>query len=431
MRKISLFVILLTIVINLLAQNSREDVNLLILQKDYHKALQKSNDLITSYPDSAYYFYQTALINRLMYRYSKALETIEKAVNLDSTSVEYLTEYGIILDKKDKEQQATKYFQSVFRLDSTSFYAGIWLGNYYLKSKQIDEALHILNTLYSTDTSNAYIARHIGFCWYKKGKYENSKKWFSRTIDLDSTDIKAYRYLFSTYAGKEEFELAFEVIDKAIQIEPTNKLLYVSKGDLHVIRNHNYQALPVYLKAFEIAPDDEDLARKIGLCYYKTKRYQKSKKYLLIAHKGSLNLDVCKHLGYIYKKENKPDSSNFFFNRSLEVLSPDNNLIFTIYVQKAENYYALEDYDMVINYYNRALKLELRGIWVMCMRNEVFIDLASVYSDKLQNYHKAIECLEQVTSDSKIFFNKEHYYTYAQKEIARLKEELFFEGKLN
>lgn len=76
-------------------------------------------------------------------------------------------------------------------------------------------------------------------------------------------------------------------------------------------------------------------------------------------------------------------------------------------------------------------KLELRGIWVMSMRNKVLIDLSSVYSDKLQNYQKAIECLEKVTKDSKIYFSKEDYYTYAQKEINRLKEELFFQGKLN
>ena len=117
--------------------------------------------------------------------------------------------------------------------------------------------------------------------------------------------------------------------------------------------------------------------------------------------------------------------------KALDILRVDNNTIFDLYVDIAENYFSLGSYQHSVGWYNRALNIELTGIWAASEKNRVLIDLASVYSDKLDDKKQAIEYLEKVSSDSIIVLNKEDYHTYALKEITRLKEELFFEGKLN
>jgi len=133
-------------------------------------------------------------------------------------------------------------------------------------------------------------------------------------------------------------------MNKAISIDPGDKSLYILKGDLHVIRNHHYQAILTYLKAFELDKCDEQLPAKIGLSYYKVKKFDKAKQYLLIADKMSMNVDVYKQLGLIYKEFNEPDSSTMYFAKALDLLRPDNNTIFNICVDIAENYLMLENY---------------------------------------------------------------------------------------
>jgi tetratricopeptide (TPR) repeat protein len=199
----------------------------------------------------------------------------------------------------------------------------------YLKQKKPELAETILLDLYSQDTINGFIARNIGLCGYKQGDSRKAIKWFFRAIELDSTDIKAYRFLFTVYATiiicsffyhKEKFDLAIEIMDKAIKIDPQNIELYISVGDLHVIRNHHFKAVDAYLKAFEIDKTNDVVPGKLGLSYYKIKKYEEAKYYLLIADEISMDLNVYKYLGYIYKKFSKPDSSIMFFNKALDIL---------------------------------------------------------------------------------------------------------------
>lgn len=426
------FIVLLSLVFcyfNSVSQSEIDEINILLINKRYNEALELTKKLNFEFPNNASYYYQQALIYNLLYKYPQAINSIKKAIELDSLNMDYLAEYGFMLQKIDMDIKSQEIFEKVIEKDPFNLNVGISLSNTYLKQKRNEQAEKILMNLYLKDSLNGFIARNIGLCSYKQGNSAKTIKWLLRAIQLDSTDIKAYKLLFSVYAAKEEFDLAFRTIDKAISIDPQNKYLYILAGDLHVIRNHNFRAIPEYLRAFEVDSSDEELPAKLGLSYYKIQNYEKAKYYLLIADKRQMNLDVCKHLGYIYKAIDY-DSSTMFFNKALDILRPDNNSIFEIYVKIAENHIQLKNYQHTIHWYERALKLELTGIWSMSLKNKVLIDLAFVYADKMNDKMKAIEYLGKVTDDSIFVLNEKDYYSYAQQQITKLKEELFFEGKL-
>ncbi len=427
MRKTVFIFFLFLISINGIGQNNLDEIKFLMLSSKYSEALDACNTFISNNPDNADLYYYQALINKLLFRYTEADKSIQNALVLDSANIDYLAESGFILLKRDKEREAQKVTEKVIEKNPYHISSGISLSNMYLKQKKPEKAEKILMDLYSKDTINGFIARNIGLCGYKQADSKKSIKWFSRAIQLDSTDIKAYKFLFTVYAAKEECDLAFEIMDLAVKVDPQNIVLYKMIGDLNVTRNHNFKAVPAYLKAFEIDSTDEEIARKLGLCYYKIKKYEKAKYYLLIASK-ELDLSVYKHLGYIYKRFNEPDSSTMFFTKALDILRPDNNSIFDIYVNVAENYFALNNYNHTIGLYKRALKLELKDIWIIDSKNKVLVDLASVYADKLNDKENAIKYLKEVTKD--IYINDDNYYEYAQQQITKLKEELFMEGKL-
>jgi tetratricopeptide (TPR) repeat protein len=407
---------------------------MLILSSKYTEALELSTKLLNEDSENPELYYHQALINKLLFRYTDAEKAIKMAIQKDTSNIYYLAEYGFILLKLDKDNEAEKIFAEVIKRNPYHVNSGITLSNMYLKKKKDEKtemAEKILLGLYSKDTLNGFLARNIGLCGYKLGNSKKSIKWFSKAIQLDSTDIKAYRFLFSTYAVKEEFEKAFEVIEKAKRFDPENTELFVIAGDLHVTCNHHYCAVKEYKMAFEIDRYDFQIAGKLGLSYEAIKKYEKAKHYLLIADSNPyiLDIQVSECLGSIYKKMNKPDSSNIFFTKALDILRPDYNSIFEIYINVAENYYALNNYIHAIGWYKRSLNLEINGVWYNDNRNKILVDLASIYADKLNDKEKAIKYLMEITKD--IYINDDKYYEYAQQQITKLNEELFMEGKLN
>ena len=412
------------------AQNSLEKINYLVLTQKYTEALQLTNEFIRDNPENPKGFYQLAIIHKLMYKYPEAIKAIRHALNKGPENMDYITEYATLLMKREREKEAVELFEQAYAKDSAHIYAGLNLGNYYLKTKEYERAKKILYTLYVNDTTNSYLARNLGLCSIKLLDKENSLKWLKRALFLDSTDVKAYEYLALVYRSVEEFDEALACLNKATKVAPYNKYLYIKIGDIHVLRNHNYRAIPSYLEALAIDPTDDLVVKNLGLSYYKIKKYNQSMHYLKKALSMGMNdLQCYTHLGEIYTHKNKLDTANIYFSQALELLKPDNDLIFSVKENMGKNFYSMGEYAKAIDQFNQIIKLELKeGYWETYRKNKVIIDIASIYYEKLDDKMKAIEYYEKIT-EPEIMVNK-NYYDYAQKQIKKLKEELFFEGAL-
>lgn len=413
-----------------IAQNTIDEINYLILTKKNEEALKLTQKFINKNPDNAHGYYQQTLIYKLNYKYPEAIQSIKTAIDLEPENIDYLSEYGALLLKRDREKDAIRIFEKVNARDSSQVFVGLSLANYYLKERKFKRAKTILHRLYASNTNNGYFARNLGLCYIKLSDRENSLKWLNKAVELDSTDIKAFEYLTLVYIALEKFDKALACLNKAKMVDPERKKLYVKAGDIHVMRNHNYQAVPEYLKALEMGPKDEFITKNLGVCYFKIKKYDKSKYYLKKALKLGLNDMQCyNYLGHIYSNNNKPDTANIYYNEALELLTPDNSTIFSIKEDMANNYYLMKNYLKAIEIYKEIIKLDLSdGYWGSYRKNKVIIDIAAIYSDKLNNKQKAIEYYKKVL-EPEVTVNK-NYYDFAQKQIKKLREELFFEGNL-
>lgn len=406
------------------SQNKLDEVNLLLLKSKYEQALELCQSLIGEDSQNAQLYYLSAILNKQLYRYTESSKSIVKALEIEPNNIEFLNEYASVLVKRNRDIEALNVYKKILDLDKFNINSGIFLSNHYLKNKQVEKAKDILLNLHSKDTINPYFTRNIGLCFIKKGKKEDALFWLNKTIELDSTDVKAYVLLARIYSATEEFDLALEYMDKAIELDPLNKEHYMQAGDIHVLRNHNFKAIPMYLKAYEIGKDPYD-ARNLGFCYYKIKKFEKSKHYLKIADADGLDMQVKIYLGNVYQKFNQMDSSLSCFNAALDLLKPDYGTIFSLYKSKAESFYYLNKFEKAIESYLLAYNTETGQAWLDWSKSSILVDVAAIYAEKLNDKQKAIEYLEKIEK-SQISFNKD-YYTYAQQQITKLKEELFFE----
>lgn len=423
----TLIVIILLLPFFSFSQESIEDLNFFLIKSKYDEALKLSNKLIEKDSDNSNLHYLNAIINKQLFRYPDACNSIEKAIALDSSNLDYLNEYASILGKRNRDIEAFRVYQQIIELDKYNINAGIYLSNHYLKNDSLEKARDILLDLHKKDSSNSYFTRNIGLCYIRLGKKNEALNWLNLTLKLDSTDVKAYVFLVRVYTVTEEFDVALNNMDKAIQLDPMNKELYKQAGDIHVMRNHNYKAIPMYLKAYEIGNDPYD-ARNLGFCYYKIKKFEKSKYYLKIADADGLDLQVKIHLGDIYQKQSALDTSILYYDQALEIIMPDFDSMYSLYKSKAESYYYAKDYDKAIENLLLAYNTNVKSVWLSMGKNNILINIAAIYEEKLNDKHTAIEYLEKVKNESMVY-NDDHY-EYAQQHIKKLKEELFFENKL-
>lgn len=428
-KKLQLIFIFNVLALSLFAQTDINNLKYLIVSSQFTDALELSEKLQNENPYNAEIYYQQAIIYKLSFKYSKAIHSIQKALSFDSENINYLAEYAYILLKRNKEKQARSVFEKVIQKDSLYMNAGIALSNIYLKEKKVKNAYSILHNLYENDTINSYLARNLGLCSIRLKDKRNSIKWLNRAIMLDSTDIKAYELMVNVMVSIENFDIALDFLNKAIKFEPENIKLYKKMGEINVMRNHNYRAIPPYLKAYELDNSDYFIAKDIGICYYKTKKYNKAIEYLDIARKNYKDVQIYSYLARAYNKINKNDSSVFFYNFALGLLRPDNNAIFEVLSEKAESLYQLEKYEEAIETYKLAYEIEIDDYWVDMRKNKICVDIASIYEDELKQKELAIKHYESVKKLEFFIKKKNNYYDYAQQKITKLKEELFFENK--
>ncbi|MDX9696509.1 MAG: tetratricopeptide repeat protein [Bacteroidales bacterium] len=424
----ALFVFLFNTIL-IKAQQIENDIQVCIIAGQYNKALELSEKLLIENPNDANLHYQQSIILKQLYRYPEAINSIEKALAIDPENITYLSEYAAILAKKDKDAQAFLIWNKILQKDSTNSNAGVIVANQYIKNKEFEKAYRIFQNLYESDTLNGFFARNLGFCSIKLLNSDNSIKWLEKAIKLDSTDIKAYEYLAIVYVSLKDHEHAIGILEKATKFEPENENLYIKMGDYYGRQNHNYRALTQFEKAYKINPENEYVLKSLGQYHFYIDEYIEAKHYLKMTELIVNDAEIFQYLGDIYMKLGSVDSSILYYNKALEMVKPDYVSILFINEKIGKAYYEVGDFQKSIDAFKSAIDIQVEDkLWMGSMQDKLIIDIASIYSDRLNDKKTAIEYYKKIKK-AKVIVNKD-YFQYAQDQITRLNEELFFEGKL-
>lgn len=119
-------------------------------------------------------------------------------------------------------------------------------------------------TLKAAQLGDADAQYNVGVC-YSKGKgvkqdYEQAVKWYSAAMEQNyawAYNNIAYLYINGTGVPKN-IQKAFEMVDKAIEIEPDNIQFYDTKGELYTIMGDRNNALKMWQQIVTKQPDFEN-----------------------------------------------------------------------------------------------------------------------------------------------------------------------------
>jgi len=151
-------------------------------------------------------------------KYSSAIETFEKVVQLDSNNIRALNELAILYDTNKKSEF---YYNKMIKIDS-SFISFYGLGMYYQKKNMYKEAIKsYLNAIKNETKREAYY--NIGYCYLLMNNLIKAKDYFSNAINTDPSYLEAYYARAYTYKKLDEIILAIEDFKFCLMLEPGNE----------------------------------------------------------------------------------------------------------------------------------------------------------------------------------------------------------------
>ncbi len=185
---------------------------------------------------------------------------------------------------------------------------------------------------------------------------QNKLEDFTNAIELDPTNSIGYIDRGDYYYELENYQLAIEDYSKAIEIDPTQADYFNNRGICYY-KLENYQnAIEDFTKAIEMDPTEADYFNNRGDCYYFN---LESSQLAICDFTKAIELDLTnsysiKNRGFCYYDLKNYTNAIYDFTKAIE-LDPTNSIV---YFNRGNCYGNLENYKLAIEDYSKALELD-------------------------------------------------------------------------
>ena len=230
-------------------------------------------------------FYYYGMSYAALYDYQNALDYFKKAIQLDSSNVNYHFQFGRLLLQAGFTDESIDEFKCCFALDSTYLPPTFQLGLLYNAQKKYpDKEVEIFSYLISQNPNDFFSLYYLGDA-------------LKRLTFVDSGIV---------------------FVKKSIELNPRYYPSLLSFANYNYSKQEYKAALAYYQKAAEIRIHDKDIIYQIGECLRKLSAYDEAiVKYKEAIVIDSTNATYHAQLGYTYFLMEKYDSSISAYQKAI------------------------------------------------------------------------------------------------------------------
>jgi tetratricopeptide (TPR) repeat protein len=202
--------------------------------RESERAITLLTEARQRFPNAPEFTYYLALALREAKHPQQAVSTFEEALNEAQgendgvLNARFYFDYGAAADQAGLYDKAADLLRKSIVLDSANAaeaynYIGFMWAEHNL---HLDEAEEMIGRALQLDPNNGAYLDSLGWLYYRKGKYEEALNELLRAVqNLKSDDPIVFDHIGDTYSKLNRIAQALEFWQKAIALDPGNKLL--------------------------------------------------------------------------------------------------------------------------------------------------------------------------------------------------------------
>jgi len=394
-----------------------QEIDLLILNRDYQRALVRIDRMLESEPTADLYFKKGLVCEKLM-DFDGAVTAFRLAFAADSTSTIYLEELAEAYSGLGNYNDAALCLQRAVHLDPERLPLKGKLGQCLINLKSYGEAYTWYDQIYKVDSTNAYYNRYFAYVAFQTGKLDLAVRLYERLVNQKSRDLNVYLNLAGIYANKKENRDKGEAVcAKGLLIFPEHPFLLLKWADV-CFKNKEYARAVLPFERY-LAKNDStyEVLKNYGVCLYFNHLEDSALQILNKCYSQVINDPIVNfYIGACYKNLKQFPESIEFFKLAIETATPF--YLDEIYQHMGQAYGLLREYEKSIEAYQEALELNPTNV-------ELLFEIATTYEEFRSKETMALNYYQIYLKEAG---EKARRADYALDRIKKLKEDLFFEN---
>ncbi|MEL7586602.1 MAG: tetratricopeptide repeat protein [Prolixibacteraceae bacterium] len=407
----------LSIVIVLLTFSgmNAQEIDLLILNRNYQFAIAQIDRMLESGPTADLYFKKGLVCEKLM-DFDGAVTALQAACTADSTNAIYLEELAEAWSSLGNHTDAALCLQRAAGLEPDNLVQKGKLAQCLISLKNYQDACSLYSQIYQRDSTNTYHNRYFAYAAYQAGQLDLAVRLYGRLAGQMVRDVQVYLNLAGIYNKQKKFSQAVTTCMHGLHLFKDHPALLLKWAEI-LFQNKEYGKAQYPYERYLARNDSTfEVLKNYGICLYFTRFEEESLRTLDKCYQLTVNDPIVNfYIGACYKKLKQFPESVDFFKLAIETATPF--YLADIYQHLGQVYGLQREFDSSIAAYQEALKLDPENA-------ELLFEIATTYeeirsSETLAlNYYQSY--LKQAGEQAK-------RADYALDRIKKLKEELFFE----
>lgn len=369
---------------------SQENIDYLLLNREYDKALQQIELQIKNQPKAELFFKKGLVYNQLQ-KYRKAIDAFSSAKKMSPENSEILEELADAHSLLGNYYDARGNYEKAVGTDSTNLQLLGKLGRNYINLKNYKKGYQVFDKIFQVDSTNVYWNKQFAYCAYQTHKKKEAIHLYEKVLDLNPRDYSSYFNLLKLYATGRDNEKIVTLIESGLQEFPNDPEFYLEKanfqfslsnyelampefenyyqtgGDSIYKINRNYaiscyfagnehKSLRVLRSLYRINPNDSFVLFYRSLCNKQLAKYEEAEKYM----EGAIDMsyptylsEMYHHLGQILGQQRKFEESIEALKKAYELNPESHEVLFEIATTYEE---FNSNKTLALNYYRIYLK---------------------------------------------------------------------------
>jgi superkiller protein 3 len=288
-------------------------------------------------------------------------------------STKELIEKGDIYFDEGRYQKALDTYNKALNLEPKNVDALICVGLCYRNLKEYDKAIDFYNNALEIEPDNKTALNNKGYAMEMKGQIEEAIEMYKKSLDVDPNYDMPLVNLTKIYIDRKDYQAAIEVYKNALEVDSINTANWIDLGRAYRFMEKYDKAIEAYNEALRLVPSNKIVHNNIGYVYFVQKEYGKAIKALT----KSLEIDWLYDLPY----------SNL--NKVYKEMIDQNILDFKLWKKLANAFLVARAYKRALDASNRMLDIgpeddDAKTLHDKILKVKQKFDMSSILLEKIE-----------------------------------------------